>query len=125
MRLPIQLALTWPERKPSPVPALDLTKTAPLTFEEPDMQRFPCLALAMECAGHKGTADCAVMNAANEVAVGAFLEDRIGFTEICSLVSRALEALSGLPGGSLEEIVAADEAARRYTRQCLSQSSIS
>ena len=64
------------------------------------------------------------MNAANEVAVGAFLEDRIGFTEIYSLVARSLEALSGLPGGSLEEIVAADEAARRFARQCLSQSSI-
>ena len=125
MRLPIQLALTWPERKPCPAPPLDLTKTAALTFEEPDLVRFPCLKLAMDCASRRGTADCAVMNAANEVAVGAFLEDRIGFTEICSLVSRALEALSGLPGGSLEEIVAADEAARRYTRQCLSQSSIS
>ena len=82
MRLPIQLALTWPERKPSPAPALDLTKTAPLTFEEPDLRRFPCLALAMECAGHKGTADCAVMNAANEEAVGAFLRGQIGFTQI-------------------------------------------
>ena len=80
MRLPIQLALTWPERKPSPAPALDLTKTAPLTFEEPDPERFPCLALAMECAGHSGTADCAVMNAANEEAVGAFLRGQIGFT---------------------------------------------
>ncbi len=124
MRLPIQLALTWPERKPCPAPALDLTKTAALTFEAPDPVRFPCLKLAMDCAGHRGTADCAVMNAANEVAVGAFLEDRIGFTEIYSLVARSLEALSGLPGGSLEEIVAADEAARRFARQCLSQSSI-
>ena len=120
MRLPIQLALTWPERKPSPAPALDLTKTAPLTFEEPDMQRFPCLALAMECAGHKGTADCAVMNAANEEAVGAFLRGQIGFTQIYDLVAAALEKLSGLPGGSLEEIVAADEAARRQLKACLS-----
>ena len=120
MRLPIQLALTWPERKPSPAPALDLTKTAPLTFEEPDMQRFPCLALAMECAGHKGTADCAVMNAANEEAVGAFLRGQIGFTQIYDLVAAALERLSGLPGGSLEEIVAADDAARRQLKACLS-----
>ncbi|MBR3556300.1 MAG: 1-deoxy-D-xylulose-5-phosphate reductoisomerase [Oscillospiraceae bacterium] len=120
MRLPIQLALTWPERKPSPAPALDLTKTAPLTFEEPDMQRFPCLALAMECAGHKGTADCAVMNAANEEAVGAFLRGQIGFTQIYDLVAAALERLSGLRGGSLEEIVAADDAARRQLKACLS-----
>jgi len=120
MRLPIQLALTWPERKPCPAPALDLTKTAPLTFEEPDLERFPCLALAMECAGHKGTADCAVMNAANEEAVGAFLRGQIGFTQIYDLVAAALEKLSGLPGGSLEEIVAADEAARRQLKACLS-----
>ena len=120
MRLPIQLALTWPERKPSPAPALDLTKTAPLTFEEPDLRRFPCLALAMACAGHRGTADCAVMNAANEEAVGAFLRGQIGFTQIYDLVAAVLEKLSGMSGGSLEEIVEADEAARRQLKACLS-----
>ena len=120
MRLPIQLALTWPERKPCPAPALDLTKTAPLTFEEPDLRRFPCLALAMACAGHRGTADCAVMNAANEEAVGAFLRGQIGFTQIYDLVAAVLEKLSGMPGGSLEEIVAADDAARRQLKACLS-----
>ena len=120
MRLPIQLALTWPERKPCPAPALDLTKTAPLTFEEPDLRRFPCLALAMACAGHRGTADCAVMNAANEEAVGAFLRGQIGFTQIYDLVAAVLEKLSGMPGGSLEEIVGADEAARRQLKACLS-----
>ena len=124
MRLPIQLALTWPERKPCPAPALDLTKTAPLTFEAPDLDRFPCLKLAMDCASHRGPADCAGMNAANEVAVGAFLKERIGLLDIHRLAARALDELSGLPGGSLEEIVAADEAARRFVRQCLSQSSI-
>ncbi len=120
MRLPIQLALTWPERKPSPAPALDLTRTAPLTFEAPDPERFPCLALAMDCAKRRGTADCAVMNAANEEAVGAFLRGRIGFTQIYDLVAAVLEKLSGLPGGSLEEIIAADEAARRQLKACLS-----
>ena len=120
MRLPIQLALTWPERKPCPAPALDLTKTAPLTFEEPDLRRFPCLALAMACAGHRGTADCAVMNAANEEAVGAFLRGQIGFTQIYDLVAAVLEKISGMPGGSLEEIVEADEAARRQLKACLS-----
>ena len=120
MRLPIQLALTWPERKPCPAPALDLTKTAPLTFEEPDLRRFPCLALAMACAGHRGTADCAVMNAANEEAVGAFLRGQIGFTQIYDLVAAVLEKLSGMPGGSLEEIVEADKAARRQLKACLS-----
>jgi len=120
MRLPIQLALTWPERKPSPAPALDLTKTAPLTFEAPDTERFPCLKLAMECAARPGRADCAVMNAANEEAVGAFLRGQIGFMQIYSLTAAVLEKLSGLPGGSLEEIVAADEAARRQLKACLS-----
>ena len=120
MRLPIQLALTWPERKPSPAPALDLTKTAPLTFEAPDTERFPCLKLAMECAARPGMADCAVMNAANEEAVGAFLRGQIGFMQIYSLTAAVLEKLSGLPGGSLEEIVAADEAARRQLKACLS-----
>ena len=120
MRLPIQLALTWPERKPCPAPALDLTKTAPLTFEEPDLERFPCLRLAMDCARRRGTADCAVMNAANEEAVRAFLEGRIGFMQIYSTVQRVTQALSGLPGGSLEEIIAADAAARRQSISCLS-----
>ena len=120
MRLPIQLALTWPERKPCPAPALDLTKTAPLTFAEPDLERFPCLGLAMDCARRPDTADAAVMNAANEEAVRAFLEGRIGFTQICEVVSRTLEALSGRPGRTLEEILGADEEARRHSKACLS-----
>ena len=120
MRLPIQLALTWPERKPCPAPALDLTKTAPLTFAEPDLERFPCLGLAMDCARRPDTADAAVMNAANEEAVRAFLEGRIGFTQIYEVVSRTLEALSGRPGRTLEEILGADEIARRHSKACLS-----
>ena len=120
MRLPIQLALTWPERKPCPAPALDLTKTAPLTFAEPDLERFPCLSLAMDCARRPDTADGAVMNAANEEAVRAFLEGRIGFTQIYEVVSRTLEALSGRPGRTLEEILGADEEARRHSKACLS-----
>jgi len=120
MRLPIQLALTWPERKPCPAPALDLTKTPPLTFEDPDLDSFPALRLAMECARHHGTADCAVMNAANEEAVHAFLRHEIGFTDIYRTVETVLNRISGLPGGSLEEIIAADEAARRQSKQCLS-----
>ena len=120
MRLPIQLALTWPERKPSPAPALDLTRTAPLTFAAPDLNRFPCLRLAMELADHTETADCAVMNAANEVAVRAFLAGDAGFLQIYETVAAVTEKLGGLPGGSLEEIIAADEAARRLSKACLS-----
>ena len=120
MRLPIQLALTWPERKPSPAPALDLTRTKPLTFAAPDLGRFPCLKLAMELAEKRDSADCAVMNAANEVAVRAFLDGRLGFLQIYEVVAAAVEKLSGLPGGSLEDIIAADEAARRQSEACLS-----
>lgn len=120
MRLPIQLALTWPERKPSPAPALDLFSTAPLTFFAPDLDRFPCLRLAMELAEHTETADCAVMNAANEVAVHAFLAGKLGFLQIYEIVSAVVDKLSGLPGGSLENIIAADEAARRLSETCLS-----
>ena len=120
MRLPIQLALTWPERKPSPAPALDLTQTKPLTFAAPDLTRFPCLRLAMELADHTETADCAVMNAANEVAVHAFLDGKLGFLQIYEVVAAVTEKLSGLPGGSLSDIIAADEAARRLSEACLS-----
>ena len=120
MRLPIQLALTWPERKPSPAPALDLTKTAPLTFSAPDLDRFPCLRLAMELADHTENADCAVMNASNEVAVHAFLDGKLGFLQIYEVVASTVEQLSGLPGGTLSDIIAADEAARRLSEACLS-----
>ena len=119
MRLPIQLALTWPERLPCIAPALDLTKAPPLSFHAPDPERFPCLKLAMEAARRPG-ADCAVLNAANEVAVAAFLEGRLGFGQIYRLVARVLEQLTGLPGDSLDEIAAADEAARRLASSCLS-----
>ena len=120
MRLPIQLALTWPERKHSPAPALDLTQTKPLTFAAPDFTRFPCLKLAMELAERRDSADCAVMNAANEVAVRAFLDGKLGFLQIYEVVAATVEKLCGLPGGSLEDIIAADEAARRQSEACLS-----
>ena len=81
MRLPIQLALTYPERTDCPVDALDLLACGPLTFTAPDMERFPCLQLARDCARRGGNA-CAVMNGANEEAVAAFLADKIGFYDI-------------------------------------------
>ncbi len=119
MRLPIQLALTWPERLPSIAGSLDLTAAPALTFEEPDTERFPCLAIAREAAG-SGYADCAVMNAANETAVAAFLRGGLPFMGIPALVRRTLDALTGLPGDSLEAVEAADGEARRYAQQCLS-----
>ncbi len=119
MRLPIQLALTWPERLPSIAAPLDLTKAPPLSFSEPDTQRFPCLAIARRAAESEG-ADCAVMNAANEAAVAAFLEGTLSYMGIPALVQRVLDRLPGLPADSLEAIEAADHEARRCAEACLS-----
>ncbi len=119
MRLPIQLALTWPERRPSIAAPLDLTLAPPLTFLEPDPVRFPCLAIAREAAEKDGS-DCAVMNAANEVAVAAFLNNKLSFMGIPALVRRVMDALPGLPGDSLEAVEAADHEARRCAEACLS-----
>lgn len=115
MRLPIQLALTWPQRLSCPAPALDLTACPPLTFAEPDLQAFPCLALALSCADAGGTA-CPAMNGANEEAVALFLADKIGFYDIHRLVSGAVEADSFVQNPTLEQILEADRAARAYVR---------
>ena len=111
MRLPIQLALTYPQRIPSPVEPLDLLSCGPLTFSKPDMENFPCLALAYECAKKGGTA-CPAMNGANEEAVAMFLKNEIGFYDIYWLVSQAVEAVPFLKNPTLEEILEADRLAR-------------
>ena len=115
MRLPIQLALTYPERAECPADALDLTKCGALTFCEPDMENFPCLALARRCAKMGGTA-CAVMNGANEEAVALFLNDQIGFYDIYELVNRAVEEVPNVMNPSLEDILEADRMARQSVR---------
>ena len=92
MRLPIQLAMTYPERSATPVDFLDLTTCGALTFAHPDMEAFPCLKLARDCAARGGTA-CPAMNGANEEAVALFLNDKIGFYDIYDLVSRAVEVV--------------------------------
>ena len=115
MRLPIQLALTYPERAECPADALDLTKCGALTFCEPDMENFPCLALARRCAKMGGTA-CAVMNGANEEAVALFLDDQIGFYDIYELVNRAVEEVPNVMNPSLEDILEADRMARQSVR---------
>ena len=111
MRLPIQLALTFPARTASPVEPLDLTACPPLTFQKPDMENFPCLALARDCAVAGGTA-CSAMNAANEEAVGLFLEDRIGFYDIYRLVAGAVDRVPFVKEPTLEQILDADRQAR-------------
>ena len=115
MRLPIQLALTYPQRTACPVDALDLLTCGALTFHKPDTQAFPCLALAMECAKRGGNA-CAAMNGANEEAVALYLQDRIGFYDIYRLVAGAVEAVPFIPQPDLEQILQTDRLAREYVR---------
>ena len=116
MRLPIQLALTYPERLECPVDALDLTTCGALTFAKPDLENFPCLALAMDCGKRGGTA-CPAMNGANEEAVALFLDDKIGFYDIYELVAGAVEAVPFRDNPTLEEILEADRLAREAVRR--------
>ena len=111
MRLPIQLAMTYPERKECIAPALDLLKCGDLTFKAPDLEAFPCLQLAMDCARKGGNA-CAAMNGANEEAVAMFLRDEIGFYDIYDRVAHAVNAVPFIREPSLEEILETDRLAR-------------
>ncbi len=115
MKLPIAYALHYPERRPVDVPRLDLASCGDLTFTEPDTEAFPCLRLARE-AGERGGAAPVVLNAANEVAVAAFLDGAIGFMDIAAVVEETLSQVEGEPDRplrTLEEIRAFDEEARR------------
>lgn len=112
MRLPIQLAMTYPERMPCPVAPLDLTACGELSFVKPDMEAFPCLHLARSCAQKGGTA-CPVMNGANEEAVALYLQDKIGFYDIYCLVKQAVDTVPFIQNPSLEEILEADRLARQ------------
>src|SRR6186713_3126538 len=115
MRVPISFALTFPDRRATPIPALDFSAGLTLEFEAPDLDTFPLLAIAREAGERGGTYPCA-FNAANEVAVTAFLEGRIRFVEIAGLVEEALDAVSGAPARDLAELVEADEEARRLAQ---------
>ena len=116
MRLPIQLAMTYPERKPCPVDTLDLLTCGSLTFLQPDTDAFPCLALARKCAKLGGTA-CPAMNGANEEAVAMYLNDEIGFYDIYDLVSRAVDAVPFIQNPTLEQILETDALARQAVRR--------
>jgi len=111
MRLPIRYAMTYPERGENPAEPLDLLSCPPLTFAEPDREVFPCLRMAEEAATEGGTA-CAILNGANEEAVRLFLADKIGFYDIPRLVAEARSAVPVVQNPTLEEILAADAAAR-------------
>ncbi len=111
MRTPIAYALAYPERMESPTAKLDFTKIAALTFSHPDEERFPALRLAKECLAEGQTAT-AIMNAANEVAVGAFLNGKIGFLDIVRTVEKVVEAAVLHPVATIEDVIAADRQAR-------------
>lgn len=115
MRTPIAHALAWPERIDAGVKALDLFEIARLDFERPDLERFPCLRLAFEALRMGGSAP-AVLNAANEEAVDAFLDGRIGFRRIAQTIEATLERAVRMPVDSLDDVLAADAVARELAR---------
>ncbi len=111
MRVPISFALTYPDRAETPAPRLDLAAAGTLAFDKPDLDAFRCLALARAAGEAGGTAPC-ILNAANEVAVAAFLDGALAFTGIADVVERALDELPAEPLDSLETVLAADRRAR-------------
>ena len=115
MKLPIRYAFTWPRRAPSPDRPLDLLTCGDLTFRAPDMDAFPCLRIARQCARTGGTA-CAIMNGANEAAVAQFLAGKIRFLEIADKVQRAMETVPVIQNPSLTQVLEADAAAREAAR---------
>lgn len=116
MGLPIQYALTYPERRESAAKPMDFAALGSMHFEDPDLEKLPCLRLAMECARARGTVPC-VMSAANEIAVGAFLGHRIGYNDIYRLVASAVERAEFIAQPTLEEILASDAEARELVRR--------
>ena len=120
MGLPIQLALTYPQRCPSMFSRLDFTTLQSLSFEAPDYEKTPCLKLAMDCARLGGTAPC-VMSAANEVAVGLFLRHQLGYNRIYDAAASAVEKVGVVQNPDLETILAADAAARAYVLENFSK----
>jgi len=114
MRTPIAFGLAWPNRIDAGVAPLDLTQLSGLHFTEPDLQRFPCLGLAFAAAKQGGTSPT-VLNAANEIAVAAFLENRLPYLKIAQAVEFALNQLPGQKAGSLDEVLAVDREARLRT----------
>jgi 1-deoxy-D-xylulose-5-phosphate reductoisomerase len=116
MRVPISYALHYPERADVDVPRLDLAAVGELSFEQPDLETFACLRLAIESGKAGGTAPC-VLNAADEVAVAAFLGGKIGFSAIPAVIERVLEAMPAITPTHFEDLFAVDAEARRRTEE--------
>jgi 1-deoxy-D-xylulose-5-phosphate reductoisomerase len=120
MRTPIAHALSWPERIESGVSSLDLFEIARLDFEAPDYQRFPCLSLAYQAIEQGGTVP-AILNAANEMAVAAFLDRRMGFTAIPKIIESTLSVIPAIDAQNLDELLAVDVEARSVAEQQISR----
>jgi 1-deoxy-D-xylulose-5-phosphate reductoisomerase len=118
MRVPISYALTYPERAPTPIPQLDLASGFTLEFQAPDLETFPLLAVARRAGERGGTYACA-FNAANEVAVAAFLDGRLPFLGIAEVVEETLAAIDGSDARDLDDLVEADAAARELAERSL------
>jgi 1-deoxy-D-xylulose-5-phosphate reductoisomerase len=118
MRVPISFALTYPERAATPVAPLDLASGVTLEFHAPDLETFPLLAHARRAGDQGGTYPC-VFNAANEVAVAAFLAGKLSFLDIAEVVVDTLDAADGSPARDLDDLVAADAEARRHAEESL------
>jgi len=120
MRMPIQYALSYPEKWEAAIPGLDFTSAMRLDFEPPDRARFPCLSLAYRALEEGGTAPAA-LNAANEEAVAAFLDDRASFNGIADTIAEVLDAAAPRPASALEDVLSADRRARELARQALAR----
>jgi 1-deoxy-D-xylulose-5-phosphate reductoisomerase len=118
MRTPIAHAMAWPERIESGVASLDLLAVARLDFEPPDLQRFPCLRLAYQAVEQGGSCP-AILNAANEVAVNAFLQGQVKFTAIPELIENTLAEVPACNNADLEELMNVDATARSVTEQAI------
>ncbi len=118
MRAPIAYAISWPERVESGVKTLDLAKIKSLTFEAPDYDRFPCLSLAYDALRTGGSMP-AVLNAANEIAVAAFLDNNLGFTEIADVVEKTMSAHNNCTASTIEEIIEIDAWAREHAKSLI------
>jgi len=121
MRMPIQYALTWPERWQAPVPKIDWSQARHWEFHAPDFEKFPLLGLAYESLKMGGSASC-ILNAADEIAVGAFLEGRIGFTKIARVVEETLQRMPGEDASTIADVLAVDAAARRVALKVMETS---
>ena len=115
MRLPIQYACSYPDRWEAPVARLDLTAAGRLDFHKPDLERFPCLRLAYR-ALEAGPSHAVVLNAANEVAVASYLDEKISFVSIPRVIEQTMDAHSAVPAATLEAVREIDRWARRYSQ---------